>query len=100
MLGLRLSRREFPICDTTLRVDAIWRRHMLTLGIVSVTLLIYASLLPLNYQPLDWTQTIQRWNNIPWLQLGVYRRSDWIANGLVVIPSGFLLTGASACRLD
>ena len=98
MLGLRLSRREFPICDTTLRVDAIWRRRMLILGIVAVTLLIYASLVPLNYQPLDWTLTIERWKNIPWLQLGVYRRSDWIANGLVVVPAGFLLTGALRYR--
>jgi VanZ family protein len=71
---------------------------MLTLGVVAVTLLIYASLLPLNYQPLDWTQTIQRWKSIPWLQLGVYSRSDWIANGLVVVPAGFLLTGALRYR--
>ena len=98
MLGLRLSRRELTTCDTTLRVHATWRRRMLTLGIVAVTLLIYASLLPLNYRPLDWTQTIQRWKSIPWLQLGVYRRSDWIANGLVVVPAGFLLTGALRYR--
>jgi VanZ family protein len=53
---------------------------------------------PLNYQPRDWTQTIERWRNIPWFQLGVYSRSDWIANGLVVVPSGFLLTGAFRYR--
>jgi VanZ family protein len=98
MLGLRLSRQELPACDTTLRVDAIWRQRMLTLGILTVTLLIYASLVPLNYQPLDWTRTIERWKNIPWFQLGVYSRSDWIANGLVVVPSGFLLTGALRYR--
>jgi VanZ family protein len=94
MLGLRLSRQELTTCDGALRVHATWGRRMLTLGIVAVTLLIYASLVPLNYQPMDWSQTIQRWESIPWLKLGVYSRSDWIANGLVVVPAGFLLTGA------
>lgn len=73
-------------------------RWMLAFGLLSVVLLIYASLLPLNYRPLDWTQTIQRWKSIPWFRLGVYSRSDWIANGLVVMPSGFLLTGALRYR--
>ena len=73
-------------------------RWMLAFGLLSVFLLIYASLLPLNYRPLDWTQTIQRWKSIPWFRLGVYSRSDWIANGLVVMPAGFLLTGALRYR--
>lgn len=73
-------------------------RWMLAFGLLSVVLLIYASLLPLNYRPLDWSQTIQRWRSIPWFELGVYRRSDWIANGLVVVPAGFLLTGALRYR--
>ena len=98
MLGLRLNCQGLSICDRALRKHATWSLRMLTLGIVTVSLLIYASLVPLNYQPLDWSQTIQRWKTIPWLQLGIYSRSDWIANGLVVVPSGFLLTGALRYR--
>jgi VanZ family protein len=61
-------------------------------------MLVYASLIPLQYRRLDWPETIERWKSIPWLQLGVYNRADWIANGLVVVPVSFLLTGAVSYR--
>jgi len=67
---------------------------LLGLATFSTILLIYASIVPLKYTPLDWDQTIDRWKQIQWLQLGVYNRADWIANALVVIPSAFFLSGA------
>lgn len=57
-------------------------------------MLVYASLVPLQYRPLSWGETFARWDEVPWLKLGVYRRADWVANALVVIPSGFFATGA------
>lgn len=98
LTGAKTNQRMVPQVKSGVCTDRLGFRTpvrwMLAFGLLSVVLLIYASLLPLNYRPLDWTQTIQRWKSIPWLQLGVYNRSDWIANGLVVMPSGFLLTGA------
>ncbi|XZE54223.1 VanZ family protein [Planctomycetaceae bacterium SH139] len=62
--------------------------------ICSTVLLVYASIVPLQYTPLSWQETWSRWAEVPWLQLGVYNRADWVANALVVIPPSFLATGA------
>ena len=67
---------------------------MLGLGIASTLLLVYASLVPLQYTPLSWRESVDRWEAIRWLELGVGNRADWIANALVVIPSAFFLSGA------
>lgn len=64
------------------------------LAIGSTVLLVYASLVPLHYQPLAWDETWSRWRSIPWLQLELYNRSDWIANALVVMPPAFFWCGA------
>ena len=74
------------------------RLWLLWLGVLATLMLIYASLIPLQYRPLDWPETIQRAKSIPWLQLGVYNRADWIANGVVVVPVAFLLAGALSYR--
>lgn len=70
------------------------RVWLLGLALFSTVLLIYASIVPLKYTPLDWEPTFDRWKKIEWLQLGVYNRADWIANALVVIPSAFFFCGA------
>jgi VanZ family protein len=62
-------------------------------GLFCTSLVIYASIVPLDYQPLPWEESIQRWSSIPWLELGVWERADWIANTLIFMPSAFLLCG-------
>jgi VanZ family protein len=64
------------------------------MAIASTILLVYASIVPLIYQPLSWEETWVRWQNIPWNHIGLYSRSDWIANGLVVMPLAFFWCGA------
>lgn len=71
-----------------------WGTFLFALAMVSTLLLIYASLVPLNYQPLPWKATYLRWKSIPWLEIKLYSRSDWIANALVVMPAPFFLCGA------
>jgi VanZ family protein len=56
-------------------------------------LLVYASLVPLQWTPQPWDVTLVAWQNIPWLDLGVFNRADWIANALVVMPPAFLTIG-------
>ncbi len=62
-------------------------------ALFTLCLLVYASLVPLEYTPLDWETTYDRWQNIPWLVLGIVSRADWVANALVVIPPSFLAAG-------
>lgn len=76
-----------------------WRKRMGVLGLLSALMLIYGSFVPLQYRPLEWTETIARWKSIPWYQLGIYSRADWIANGLLVVPISFLLAGAFTYRI-
>ena len=68
---------------------------LLFFGIVFGIGLVYASLIPLRYEPLGWHEAIERFGGLRWLDLNVYRRADWVANGLAVIPFGFLLAGAA-----
>jgi len=55
---------------------------------------IYASIIPIRYTPLSWTDTWFRFTQIPWLTLGLEKRADWVANGLVLIPFGFFMSGS------
>ena len=67
---------------------------LLFMSIVATVALVYASLVPLNFVPLSPKETYLRWRNIPWNNISLSSRSDWIANALIVIPSAFFLSGA------
>lgn len=67
---------------------------LLLMSILATLGLVYASVVPLNYIPLSPKDTYLRWKNIPWNNISLYSRSDWIANAIVVIPSAFFLAGA------
>jgi glycopeptide antibiotics resistance protein len=70
-------------------------RPLLSLLSVGAALfVVYASLVPLNYTPLPWPETVARFENIPWIQHGIDRRADWVANGLIMLPAGFLAAAA------
>jgi VanZ family protein len=69
------------------------RYFLLISGVLSTLLVIYASIVPLNLAPLSWQETFHRWSSIPWLDLSVGQRADWIANTLIFIPPVFLMTG-------
>ena len=70
------------------------RRFLAWMAVGSIALLVYASLIPLDYTPLSWDETRQQWRNIPWFDLQVFHRADWVANALVVLPSGVLASAA------
>lgn len=62
-------------------------------GIFCVLLVVYASIVPLEFRPLPWAESMERWLSIPWLELSVWERADWIANTLIFIPPTFLICG-------
>ena len=52
---------------------------------------VYGSLVPLEYRPLPPGEAWARFQQIPYLNLGVGSRADWVANGVLYVPLGFLL---------
>ena len=70
------------------------RLALLILGLLSALGLVYASIVPLEYRALPWDAAVAKFWRIPWLNLGVYHRADWVANGLAAMPFGFFLAGA------
>ena len=60
----------------------------------SIAAVTYGAFVPLNYEPLTWDDTFRLAGEIPWLALGVNRRADWVANGVLFFPCGLLLTAS------
>lgn len=67
-------------------------------ALVYTTFVIYGSLVPLDFRALSWDEAVARFAAIPWLELGVGSRADWVANLILYIPLGYLLMGAMAGR--
>ncbi len=51
---------------------------------------VYGSLVPLNFQPLPWDQAWEMFRHIRQLDVGTQGRADWVANGVLYVPVGFL----------
>lgn len=52
--------------------------------------IVYGSLVPLDYRALPFDQAWDRFVHAPFLQLGLAARADWVANGVLYVPLGFL----------
>ncbi len=69
------------------------RFPMLALACAYTLFVIYGSLVPFDYQYLSWQDALDRFKNIPYLDLGIGSRADWVANILLYIPLAFLWLG-------
>jgi VanZ family protein len=58
--------------------------------LICAILIIYGSLLPFELRPHTLAAAIDKFRHIPYLDLGVVSRADWIANILLYIPLGYL----------
>ena len=63
-------------------------------ALVYTAFVIYGSLVPLELRALPWGEAVARFGAIPFLQLGIGSRADWVANLLLFIPLTFLWMGA------
>lgn len=54
-----------------------------------VLFVVYGSLVPLDFRPLPWDEAARAYAHMPWLELGVGSRADWVANILLYLPLGF-----------
>lgn len=64
-----------------------------------VLFVVYGSLVPLRYVDRPLADAVQAFRNIPFLALGVESRADWVANGVLYVPVGFLTAGWLIGRL-
>jgi len=71
-----------------------YRRHALLAFLLYLTFVVYGSLVPFEYRAYTLEQALNRFANIPWLNLGAASRADWVANLVLYIPLAFL-----ACTL-
>ncbi|KFB76502.1 VanZ family protein [Candidatus Accumulibacter cognatus] len=67
---------------------ALTQRVLLWLAYVAFV--IYGSLVPLDFRLLPFDQAWATFKQLPMLKLGVESRADWIANGVLYVPVGFL----------
>ena len=68
------------------------RGHFLLVAVFFTAAAIYGSLVPLQYRPLAWDEAVAQFRQIPYLDLSIAHRADWIANILLFVPLGFLWT--------
>ncbi|GAO34886.1 hypothetical protein SCT_0266 [Sulfuricella sp. T08] len=55
-----------------------------------VCFVVYGSLVPLDFHPLPWDQAWEMFQHIRLLNVGAQGRADWVANGVLYVPVGFL----------
>ena len=55
-----------------------------------VLFVVYGSLVPLEFRHIALEQALARFENTPMLDIGLEGRADWIANGVLYVPVGFL----------
>ena len=87
------SRATSTVLDTTLvsRSSNPPRRfHFAVLAMLFTFIAIYGSLVPLEYRPTSLDDAFARFRSIPYLQLNVEARADWVANILLFVPISFL----------
>ena len=62
-------------------------------GLAYLAFVIYGSLVPLDFHHRSWDSAWQAFMAIPYLDLGISSRADWVANILLFIPLTFIWLG-------
>jgi len=74
--------------------SATARIHLWLAGLGYLLFVVYGSLVPLHFRAMPLDAAIAAFRQIPWLDLGIGSRADWVANLLLFIPLAFIFTGA------
>ena len=74
------------------------RQPLLFLALLYLVFVIYGSLVPLHFHAQPWDQAVARFRAIPYLNLGIGSRADWVANILLFIPLAFVWLGVMWSR--
>jgi len=73
-------------------------RALAWLSLFTAILLVYGSLVPFEFRALPLAAAIDRFAHIPWLDIVIEERADWVANLILYVPFGFVLCGALSGR--
>ena len=66
--------------------------------LIYLAFVVYGSLLPFEPRPPPTAGAWEAFLRLPYLELGVASRADWVANLLLYIPLGFLIVGSAQGR--
>jgi glycopeptide antibiotics resistance protein len=92
MVGARAqpdTPRDRPPAPTARRAA----RGLAIATLAYLAFVVYGSLVPLDWTPRPFDEAWRAFQSMPFLRLGAGDRADWVANILLMIPFGFLLTG-------
>jgi VanZ family protein len=70
------------------------RAGLIFAGCAYLCFVIYGSLVPLQFRPMPIDTALEKFSAIPYLNLGIASRADWVANILLFIPLAYCWTGA------
>ena len=65
-------------------------RQRFLVWLAYIGFVVYGSLVPMELKPLSFDQAWAAFQKLPMLHLAVWQRADWIANGVLYFPAGFL----------
>jgi len=87
--GIRISSDKQYVTEggTTLHNALVY------VGLAYLVFVIYGSLVPLEFHARSWDSAWQAFMAIPYLDLGIGSRADWVANILLFIPLAFIWLG-------
>ena len=68
------------------------RRILIRGWIAWCAFVVYGSLLPFELRAVPWDRAVVEFAHLPWLNMGLGGRLDWLANALLYIPIGFVGT--------
>ena len=87
--GIRISSDKQYVTEggTTLHNALVY------VGLAYLVFVIYGSLMPLEFHARSWDSAWQAFMAIPYLDLGIGSRADWVANILLFIPLAFIWLG-------
>jgi glycopeptide antibiotics resistance protein len=74
------------------------RPTLFFLALLYLVFVIYGSLVPLHFHAQPWADAVTRFRAIPYLNLGMGSRADWVANILLFIPLAFFWFGTMWSR--
>lgn len=73
-----------------MQVESGTYKFILGCAVVYSIFVIYGSLVPLEYHYIPFSEAVRQFRAIPYLQLGIQSRADWVANGLLFFPLSYL----------
>lgn len=66
------------------------KNHLFYAALFYLVFVVYGSLVPLDFKPMQMDEAIESFINIKYLDLGIGSLADWVANILLMIPMAFL----------